>query len=129
MSYRFCGCLLSGTRWNCTAVPSRYTPDDGRRDRPKHVECCSKNKINLRYCASGWFYYRNRNIKRHIQLKCLFLLQIIARRINFHHVPRNKSKEQSFLQQITIANHEISYILWNPKIHNSVNKSRCYDVM
>ena len=35
------------------------TSDDGRRDRPKHVECCSKNKINLRYCASGWFYYRN----------------------------------------------------------------------
>ena len=21
-----------------------YTPDDGRRDRPKHVECCSKIK-------------------------------------------------------------------------------------
>jgi hypothetical protein len=23
------------------------TPDDGRKDRPKHVECHSKNKINL----------------------------------------------------------------------------------
>ena len=21
-----------------------YTPDDGRRDRPKHVECCSQIK-------------------------------------------------------------------------------------
>jgi len=21
-----------------------YTPDDGRRDRPKHVDCCSKIK-------------------------------------------------------------------------------------
>jgi hypothetical protein len=31
------------------------TPDDGRRDRPKHVECY-KNKINVRYCASGWLY-------------------------------------------------------------------------
>jgi hypothetical protein len=28
-------------------VQSR-TPDDGRKDRPKHVECYSKNKINLR---------------------------------------------------------------------------------
>jgi len=35
------------------------TSDDGRRVRPKHVECCPKNKINLRYCASGWFYYIN----------------------------------------------------------------------
>jgi len=35
------------------------TPDDGWKDRPKHVECCYQNKINLRYCASGWFYYRN----------------------------------------------------------------------
>ena len=35
------------------------TPDDGREDRPKHVECCNQNKINLRYRASGWFYYRN----------------------------------------------------------------------
>ena len=36
-----------------------WTSDDRRRDRPKHVECCSKNEINLRHCASGWFYYRN----------------------------------------------------------------------
>jgi hypothetical protein len=34
-----------------------YTRDDGQRDFPKHVECCSK--INLKYCASGWFYCRN----------------------------------------------------------------------
>jgi len=33
------------------------TPDDGRKDRPKHVDCY-QNEINLRYCASGWFYYR-----------------------------------------------------------------------
>ena len=24
------------------------------KDRPKHVECCFRNKINLRYCASYW---------------------------------------------------------------------------
>ena len=33
------------------------TSDDGRTVRLKQVECCSK--INLRYWASGWFYYRN----------------------------------------------------------------------
>ena len=36
-----------------------WSPDDGREDRPKHVEYCFQNKINLRYCASGCFYYRN----------------------------------------------------------------------
>jgi hypothetical protein len=28
-----------------------WTPDDGRKDRPKHVECYPKNKINLRSCC------------------------------------------------------------------------------
>jgi len=32
------------------------TPDDGRRDCPKHVEWYSLNSKN---CASSWFYYRN----------------------------------------------------------------------
>jgi len=36
-------------------VQSR-TPDDGRKDRPKHVELYSINSKNL---ASSWFYYRN----------------------------------------------------------------------
>jgi len=64
MSYRFCGCLLAGMRWNqFHLVPAskqstnlydiyliRYvqswTPDDGRKDRPKHVEWYSiKSKI------------------------------------------------------------------------------------
>ena len=58
----------------------------------------------------------------------MFLVRIIARRINFHRVPQNNSTEQSLPQQITMANHEISYILWNPKVHNSVNRSHCYGV-
>jgi len=33
-----------------------WTPDDGRKDRPKHVESYSTNSKN---CASSWFYYRN----------------------------------------------------------------------
>jgi len=33
-----------------------WTPDDGRKDRPKHVEWYSVNSKN---CASGWFNYRN----------------------------------------------------------------------
>jgi hypothetical protein len=37
-----------------------YNPDDGRRDRPKQSErLLYQNKINLRYCASGSFCYRN----------------------------------------------------------------------
>jgi hypothetical protein len=38
-----------------------WTLDDGRIDRPKHVprRVLFQNKINLRYCASVWFYYRN----------------------------------------------------------------------
>jgi len=33
-----------------------WTPDDGRKDRPKHVEWYSVNSKN---CASGWFFYGN----------------------------------------------------------------------
>jgi hypothetical protein len=33
-----------------------WTTDDGRKDRPKHVEWYS---INSKNCASSWFYYRN----------------------------------------------------------------------
>ena len=32
-----------------------WTPDDGRKDRPKHVEWYS---INSKNCASSWFYHR-----------------------------------------------------------------------
>ena len=34
-----------------------WTPDDGRRDRPKHVEWYS---INSKNCSFSWFYYRNK---------------------------------------------------------------------
>jgi hypothetical protein len=62
MSYRFCGYVLSkqsAERFDVYLMlyVQTLTPDDKRKDRPKHVECCSK--INLRYCTSGWFYYRN----------------------------------------------------------------------
>ena len=40
------------------------TPDDGRKDRPKHVEYHSKIKYIWYAGASGWFYYRN-NITMH----------------------------------------------------------------
>jgi len=33
-----------------------WTPDDGRKNLPKHVEWYS---INSKNCASSWFYYRN----------------------------------------------------------------------
>jgi len=53
-------CLLAGTRWNTSySLASRqqylfdirlllyvqsWTPDDGRKDRPKHAECHFKRK-------------------------------------------------------------------------------------
>ena len=36
-----------------------WIPDDGRKDRPKYVECHSKIKQIWYICASSWFYYRN----------------------------------------------------------------------
>ena len=63
MSYRFCGCLLASSHRTCMTHIwcCMYSPDDGRRDRPKHVprRVLFQNKINLRYCAYGWFYYRS----------------------------------------------------------------------
>jgi len=41
-----------------------WTPDDGRKDRPKHVECHSKIKQIWYTGACSWFYYRN-NITMH----------------------------------------------------------------
>jgi len=35
-----------------------WTPDDRRKDRPKHVECHFKIKQIWCFCPSGWFYYR-----------------------------------------------------------------------
>jgi hypothetical protein len=69
--YRFVDCLLAGTRWNLVPASKQstnlydicpklyvqsWTPDDGRKDRPKHVEWYS---INSKNCASSWFYSRN----------------------------------------------------------------------
>jgi hypothetical protein len=60
MSYRFCGCLpATEAVWHipgavCTVLDSLWWTE-----RSKHVECFYQNKINLRYCGSGWFYYRN----------------------------------------------------------------------
>jgi hypothetical protein len=39
-------------------VQSR-TPDDGRKDSPKHVKCYSKIKSIWEVGVSGWTYYRN----------------------------------------------------------------------
>jgi len=41
-----------------------WTPDDGRKDRPKHAVCHSKIKQIWHAGASSWFYYRN-NITMH----------------------------------------------------------------
>ena len=76
MSYRFCGCLLAETRWNSFSFPASKRSEISVWHIPHAVcivldswwwterqsETCRvlfQNKINLRYCASGWFYYRN----------------------------------------------------------------------
>jgi len=61
--YLFDKCLL-------LYIQSR-TPDDGREDRPKHVECHYKIK---QIGASSWFYYRN-NITMHgpMNVKLLYV--------------------------------------------------------
>jgi len=51
LQYLFDKCLL--------LYVQSWTPDDGRKDRPKHVDCHSKIKYIWYIGASGWFYYRN----------------------------------------------------------------------
>ena len=53
-----------------------WTPDDGRKDRPKHVECYSKIKQIWETDASSWFYYRNALYKlKHLitTIVCIFM--------------------------------------------------------
>ena len=70
MSYRFVDCMLvSGCPLACSQrtcmiydvmlYVRSWTPDDGRKDRPKHAECYS---INSKNCASSWFYYGNKTL-------------------------------------------------------------------
>jgi hypothetical protein len=53
--------LLAGTRWNCT-------PDDGRNDRPKHIECYFKiNKFEKLVHIVGFtieIYYDERSYEK-----------------------------------------------------------------
>ena len=56
-------CLLASSRQYLFDIRllqyvQSLTPDDGRKDCPKQVECYS-NKIILDIDASGWFCYRN----------------------------------------------------------------------
>jgi len=62
MSHRFLDRMLAcsqgtcGTWVNLMLYVQSWTPDDGRKDRPKPVEWYS---INSKNCASSWSYYRN----------------------------------------------------------------------
>ena len=63
LSNRYCcllGCLLASKQsaaWQLYVQP--WTPDDGRRDRPKHVECHSKIKQIWYIGVSSWFLLQN----------------------------------------------------------------------
>ena len=60
MSNRYC-CLLASNMFDIYLMlyVQSWTPDDGRKDRPEHVECYSKIKYIWEIGASSWFYYRN----------------------------------------------------------------------
>jgi len=62
-----CGCLLTSSHGTCMAYTwccmyrLRFLKMDGETVRNMSETCrvLFQNKINLRCCASGWFYYRN----------------------------------------------------------------------
>jgi len=63
LSNRYC-CLLANRQqylFDKRLLPyvESWTPDDGRKDRPKHVECHSKIKYIWYIGESSWFYCRN----------------------------------------------------------------------
>ena len=49
-----------------TLYAQSWTPDDGRKDRPKHVEWYS---INSKICVSSCFYYRIVHVSVFLQTK------------------------------------------------------------
>jgi hypothetical protein len=50
-----------------------WTPYDGWKDRPKHVELYS---INSKNCASSWFYYRKYHDARSYKLQIKFKFSV-----------------------------------------------------
>jgi len=57
MSYRFCDCLLASSHRTCM-FSLRLLMMDGETVRNMY-RALLQNKMNSRYCASGWSYYRN----------------------------------------------------------------------
>jgi hypothetical protein len=102
--YRFCGCLLAGTRWKCCHTEPVWHISDAVctvldiwwwTERPS--ETCRllfQNKINLRHCASGLFYYRHtyvRSYKRQSLFHFLF-------RTGMRHGPGELSRYSDLLR-------------------------------
>ena len=84
-----------------------WTPDDGRKDLPKHVECHSKIKQIWYIGVSFWFYYRNNimihgsmNVKSGTELSHLQSVEYIS----------------SWQANGFPASRGILPTLWNPKI-------------
>jgi len=63
ISNRYCWLLATSQQYlfaKCLLVyVQSWTPDDGRKNLPKHVDCHSKIKYIWDIAASSWFYYRN----------------------------------------------------------------------
>jgi hypothetical protein len=61
MSYSFCGCLLACSHRTCMTWCYMYSLRLLMMIAETFETCrvLFQNKINLRFCASCWFYYRN----------------------------------------------------------------------
>jgi hypothetical protein len=96
MSYRFCGCLLVWHTW-CCMYNLRLMMMDGETSETCRV--LFQNKINLRYCASGWFYYRY--VPMPVVIRC-YIISFILHNITTIWKLRLKNNEQekvkSFIQ-------------------------------
>ena len=95
--------LVCRFRWACRAVgqatePVWHIPDAvctvldswWWKERPSKV--CTvlfQNKINLRYCASGWFYYRHKRLyKLYISTYLYFVLPVYQCGVIYHKIPQ-----------------------------------------
>jgi hypothetical protein len=82
------------------------TPDDGRKDSPKHVECYYKIKQNWETGAILWFYYRD--ITRCTALRTSYYNgHIISKRLTSHTFIRNiLNLSFNFLSQYSLKDYK-----------------------
>ena len=109
-----------------------WTPDDERKDRPKHVECHYKIKQILCIGASGWFYNRY-NITMHAPMNVKFDMRVLKKkRVWRKLIPSVLSTRPAYLilcYQLSLptnTNHRTNYVIipkdsssakWTKRVH------------